>query len=81
MNLRVNLTKRINMPEGFRYYPVVMSGNGRVKPGAVIVNGEEEKHTEGAYYIEWYEGTKRKRKSVGTDPQTPSLASSAKKQN
>jgi hypothetical protein len=46
MNLRVNLTKRINTPEGFRYYPVVMSGNGRVKPGAVIVNGEEEKHTE-----------------------------------
>jgi integrase/recombinase XerD len=68
MNLRVNLTKRITTPEGFRYAPVVMSGNGRVKPGAVIVNGEEEKHPEGAYYIEWYEGTKRKRKSVGTDP-------------
>jgi integrase/recombinase XerD len=68
MNLRVNLTKRITTPEGFRYAPVVMSGNGRVKPGAVIVNSEEEKHPEGAYYIEWYEGTKRKRKSVGTDP-------------
>jgi len=68
MNLRVNLTKRISTPDGFRYYPVVMSGNGRVKPGAVIVNGEEAKHSEGAYYIEWYEGTKRKRKSVGTDP-------------
>jgi hypothetical protein len=35
MNLRVNLTKRITTPEGFRYAPVVMSGNGRVKPGAV----------------------------------------------
>jgi hypothetical protein len=35
MNLRVNLTKRINTLEGFCYSPVVMSDNGRVKPGAV----------------------------------------------
>jgi integrase/recombinase XerD len=68
MNLRVNLTKRISTPEGFRYCPVVMSANGRVKPGAVIVNGKEEKHSEGSYYIDWYEGDKRKRQSVGTDP-------------
>jgi len=68
MNLRVNLTKRITTSEGFRYCPVVISANGRVKPGAVIVNGVEERHPEGAYYIEWYEGEKRKRKSVGPDP-------------
>src|SRR5438270_9144271 len=70
MNLRVNLTKRISTPEGFRYCAVVMSGNGRVKPGAVIVNGQEERHPEGAYYIDWYEGDTRKRKSVGKDPAT-----------
>jgi hypothetical protein len=70
MNLRVNLTKGISTPEGFRYCSVVMSGNGRVKPGAVIVNGQEERHLEGAYYIDWYEGDTRKRKSVGKDPAT-----------
>jgi hypothetical protein len=68
MNLRVNLTKRISTPDGFRYCPVVMAANGRVKPGAVIVDGKEEKHPEGSYYIDWYEGDKRKRRSVGTDP-------------
>jgi len=48
-----------------RYCPVVLSGNGRVKPDVVLVNGREERHPEGAYYLEWYEGTKRVRLSVG----------------
>jgi len=31
----------------------------------VIVNGKPERHTEGAYYLEWHEGAKRQRpKSV-----------------
>jgi hypothetical protein len=32
-----------------------------------MVNGQEQKHTEGAYYIEWREGGQRKRESVGKD--------------
>ena len=47
--------------------PVVLSANGRVKPDWVLVNGKEERHPEGAYYIEWREGSKRIRVSVGTD--------------
>lgn len=66
MNLRVNLTKRVQTEEGLRYRPAVISGNGRVKPDWVVVDGREEKHTEGAYYIEWREG-KRRRLSVGKD--------------
>src|SRR5580658_8756612 len=31
----------------------------------VFVNGQPERHPEGAFYIEWYEGKKRFRKSVG----------------
>jgi integrase len=31
------------------------------------VNGKEERHTEGAYYLEWREGSKRVRLSVGKD--------------
>jgi hypothetical protein len=46
----VNLTKRIKTSNGMRYCPVVLSGNGRVKPDFVIVNGQPERHPEGAYY-------------------------------
>jgi hypothetical protein len=30
--------------------------NRRVKPDTVVVNGKEEQHAEGAYYLEWREG-------------------------
>jgi integrase/recombinase XerD len=67
MNLRVNLTKRVRTAEGLRYCPVVESANGRIKPDWVAVDGQEEKRPEGAYYIEWREGGKRSRLSVGKD--------------
>lgn len=68
MNREVNLTKRIQTPHGWRYCRVVLSANGRVKPDLVLVNGEQETHKEGAYYLEWREGAKRVRLSVGKDP-------------
>jgi len=63
----VNLTKRIQTANGMRYCPVAQSANGRVKPDVVLVNGKEERHPEGAYYLEWREGEKRVRLSVGKD--------------
>src|SRR4051812_3963528 len=66
-NREVNLTKRINTPSGMRYCPVVLSVNGRVKPDMVLVNRKEEHHPEGAYYLEWREGVKRVRLSVGNN--------------
>ena len=35
----------------------------------MVVNGKEERHAEGAYYLEWRDGAKRVRLSVGKDPQ------------
>jgi integrase/recombinase XerD len=67
-NREVNLTKRVQTPQGMRYCRVVLSGNGRVKPDVVVVNNKEERHPEGAYYLEWREGSKRVRLSVGKDP-------------
>src|SRR5882757_5067840 len=67
-NRGVNLTKRVETPYGWRYCRVVLSANGRVKPDSVIVNGKSETHKEGAYYLEWREGAKRVRLSVGKDP-------------
>ena len=67
MNRTVNLTKRVQTSRGLRYCPVVLAANGRVRADLVIVNGQEERHPEGAYYLEWWEGTKRVRLSVGKD--------------
>ena len=64
----VNLTKRVQTANGMRYCPVAQSANGRVKPDVVLVNGKEERHADGAYYLEWREGGKRVRLSVGKDP-------------
>jgi integrase/recombinase XerD len=68
-NREVNLTKRIQTQHGMRYCRVVLSANGRVKPDYVYVNGHQERHPEGAYYLEWREGSKRVRFSVGKDAQ------------
>src|SRR5882762_6873974 len=65
MNREVNVTKRVQTANGLRYCPVVLSANGRIKPDVVLINGKPERHTEGAYYLEWREGSKRVRLSVG----------------
>jgi integrase/recombinase XerD len=43
------------------------TSNGRVKPDVVLVNGKPVHHPEGAYYLEWRQGARRVRISVGTD--------------
>ncbi len=70
MNRQVNLTKRIRTSNGLRFCPVVISANGRVKPDYVVIGDKEERHPEGAYYLEWYEGSRRVRRSVGKDAAT-----------
>jgi integrase/recombinase XerD len=68
MNREVNLTKRVQTPYGWRYCRLVFSANGRIKPDLAVVKGKQECHKEGAYYLEWREGSKRVRLSVGNDP-------------
>jgi integrase/recombinase XerD len=63
----VNLTKRVQTSKGLRYCRVALSANGRIKPDLVIVNGQQERHPEGAYYLEWRENGRRVRLSVGKD--------------
>ena len=63
----VNLTKRVQTSKGMRYCPVVLARNGRIKPDLVLVNGQPERHPEGAYYLEWRENGRRVRLSVGKD--------------
>lgn len=69
MNQKCNLTKRVRVGEELRYCPVVEAPNGRIKPDVVFVDGKQERHPEGSYYLDWHEGSKRVRLSVGKDPQ------------
>src|ERR1022692_251233 len=67
MNWAVNLTKRVKTARGLRYCAVARFANGRVKPDIVLLNGIEERHPEGGYYLEWRETGKSVRLSVGPD--------------
>src|ERR1019366_8298623 len=67
MNREVNLTKLVQTSKGPRYCPVVWAANGRIRADMAMVNGQPERHTKGAYYLEWREGAKRVRLSVGKD--------------
>jgi len=61
-----NLTKYVKVGEKkWRHCPVVRGSTGRVKPDHVSVGERIEVHPEGYYSIEWYEGGKRRRVSVG----------------
>jgi len=76
----VNLTKRVMVNGGLRYCPVVEAANGRIRPDVVMVDGTEERHPEGSYYIDYREGEKRVRISVGknaADAQSARLAKQA----
>jgi integrase len=75
MNKTVNLTKRVKTPNGPRYCTVARSANGRIKANFVEIAGRQEHHPEGSYYIEWWNGGKRLRRSVGKN----ALAAEAKR--
>jgi hypothetical protein len=70
MNRKVNLTKRFRTPKGLSFCPADISANGRLKPDYAYVGDKMERHPEGACYLEWYEGSRRIRRSVGKDAVT-----------
>ena len=77
-NRVVHLSKLIQTPKGPRYCLAVLAANGRVRPHVVIVNGQEERHAEGSYYISWFEQKKLVRRSVGKDAQDAAFQRSKK---
>lgn len=72
MNLghrKVNLTKRVRINGDLRFCPVVVGGNGRIRPDVVSVNGQTETHKEGTYYLDYRQNGKRIRVAVGKNAQ------------
>jgi len=61
---RVNIIKMIKIDGRWPFAPVV-ERNGRIIRDHVLVNGKDEHHPEGRYYLEWYEGGKKRRQPIG----------------
>jgi integrase len=61
----VNVTKKVTVNGVWKLAPAVMGGNHRLRPDVVLVNGVEETHTEGRYYIDYLKGDVRKRLAAG----------------
>lgn len=60
----INIKKRIQV-NGKWTFAAIAIRNGRRWSDHCIVNGVAEKHPEGVYYIEWYEGKKRTQRPAG----------------
>jgi integrase/recombinase XerD len=60
---RVNILKYVKVEGKWRFAPV-QTQNNKLKLDWVLLDGNPERHTEGTYYIEWYENGVRRRQSV-----------------
>ena len=67
--VKVNLTKYVATEAWLRYCPAVITSNGRIKQDIVLVGDKEERHPEGAYYLDWRRNGVRVRLSVGKNAQ------------
>ena len=60
---RVNVIKMVKV-NGQWPFARVVERNGRIIRDHVWVTGRDEHHSEGRYYLEWYEEGRRRRKPV-----------------
>jgi integrase len=67
-NKKVVLLRYCKTEDGWRRFPVVIGKTGKVKPNAVLVNGQERLYPEGYYCIRFYVAEKPVYRNVGTDP-------------
>jgi len=65
---RVNILKKVKLDNSWRFAPLKQDANNRIAWNVVLIDGNEEIHKEGTFYIEWYDDGRRKRKSVGKHP-------------
>jgi hypothetical protein len=60
---RVNVIKMIKIDGKWPFAPVI-ERNGKIVRDHVLVNGKDEHHPEGRYYLEWYEAGKKRRQPI-----------------
>lgn len=60
---RVNIIKMVKVDGKWPFAPIV-ERKGKIIRDHVLINGREEHHPEGRYYLEWYEAGKRRRHPI-----------------
>ena len=63
----VQLIKQVKLDGKWKRYPVVLNKNGTIKTNVVLIGDREVAAQGGNFILDWYEGGKRMRKSVGKD--------------
>jgi integrase len=64
---RVKLYKRIKINEKWVLAQALFDSKGRIRRDHVVVDGRDEAHAEGSYFLEFWDQGKRKREAVGPD--------------
>ena len=67
-NKTVSIVRICKTERGWRRYPVVFGKNGRIRPGWVIVGGEEKYFENGRYELRLYRGRKLVYQPAGNTP-------------
>ena len=63
----VQLIKQVKLDGKWKRYPVVLNKNGTIKTNVVLIGDREVAAQGGNFILDWYEGGKRMRQSVGKD--------------
>jgi len=63
----VKLLKKIKTSDTWKLAPVLFDSKGRVRRDHVKVQGRDELHAEGSYYLEWWSEGRRSREAAGPD--------------
>jgi hypothetical protein len=67
MKQAVTILRQVKLDGVWKRYPVVFNRNGSIKADVVLIGDKEIRTAEGNFILDWYEGGKRMRKSVGKD--------------
>ena len=57
----------------WRLCAVVYGANNKIKPNAVLVDGQEQIHPEGRYYLDFRQDGKRLRRAAGGTAPKPEM--------
>src|SRR6516165_5424363 len=62
---RVKLLKKVKSNGNWILVPALFDSKARVRRDHVMIEGGDETHSEGSYYLEWWDGGKRYREGAG----------------
>jgi len=70
----VKLLKQVKIDDNWIHAPALYDTKGRVRRDHARVDGNDETHPEGSYFIEWWNQGKRHREAAGPDSSMRLLA-------